>query len=121
MPEAPRKRPEDHTVLLTLRGHIRARPKAVFDSLDRRLRPGSDAVSYYTADPAAFLIVTQGGWWYRGEYRVVPDESGSHVEHTIVNVAQRAPRISRFTARKVVAAAPAAFTVLLKELRSELE
>lgn len=121
MPEAPRTRPERHTVLSTLRGHIRARPKAVFDALDARMRPAGQAESLYLADPAAFLIIAQGGWWYRGEYRIVPDETGSHLEHTIVNVAQRAHRLGATTGRKVLASAPADFEKLLRQLRLELE
>lgn len=49
-------------------GHVKARPKAVFEALDARLRPGDSAFELYTADAAAFFIIAQGGWWYRGEY-----------------------------------------------------
>ena len=108
-------------MLRSFRAHVRARPAAVFAALERRLRPGDDAESYYTADPAAFLIIVQGGWWYRGEYRVVPDETGSNVEHVIVNVAQHARALSGITARRVLAAAPADFEALVRRLRSELE
>jgi hypothetical protein len=121
MPEAPRSRPEGSELLVSFSGHIAARPKAVFDALDSRLRPGEHAQSLYLADPAAFLVVAQGGWWYRGEYRVVPDESGSNLEHRLYNVAQTAHRVGGFTARRVVSAAPAEFQRLLKELRLDLE
>jgi hypothetical protein len=121
MPEAPRSRPARFVVLHTFRGHLRARPASVFAALDARFRPSGASDSLYLADSAAFLIVAQGGWWYRGEYRVVPDENGSHVEHVIVNVAQTARSLGMFTGRRVVADAPAAFETLLRQLRLELE
>jgi len=121
MPEAPRTRPKDAELLGSFRGYIAARPRAVFDALDARLRPGEAAESLYLADASAFFIVAQGGWWYRGEYRVVPDERGSHLEHSFYNVAQTARRIGRFTGRKVIEGAPAEFQRLLKELKLDLE
>jgi len=121
MPEAPRSRPASFVVLHTLRGHVRARPAAVFAALDSRFRPSASSDSLYLADPSAFLIVSQGGWWYRGEYRVVPDERGSHVEHQMLNVAKTARSLGRFTGRKVVDDAPVAFETLLRQLRLELE
>ena len=121
MPEASRSRPASVVVLHTLRGHVRARPAAVFAALDARFRPSDSSHSLYLADPAAFLIVSQGGWWYRGEYRVVPDERGSHVEHVMLNVAQTARSPGRFTGRRAVLDAPAAFETLLRQLRLELE
>ena len=120
MPEAPRRRPDDSVVLLALSGHLKARPRAVFEALDARVRPEDTSRSLYTADPNAFLIITQGGWWYRGEYRVVPDERGSNVEHTLLNIA-RARRMGRFTGRKVIEAAPAEFERMLRQLRLSLE
>lgn len=121
MPAAPRKRPQQHTVLQSFRAHFRARPAAVFAALDARMRPGADSRVLYTADPAAFLVILQGDWWYRGEYRVVPDETGSNLEHVIVNVAQRARAISRLTARSALAAAPGEFDAIVRRLRLELE
>lgn len=121
MPEAPRTRPAGSEVLATFAGHVRARPAKVFEAIERRMRPAPDADSLYTADPAAFLVIAQGGWWYRGEYRVVPDESGSNVEHAILNVAQTAHRLGRFTGRRVLREAPGRFETMLRELRLELE
>jgi hypothetical protein len=120
MPEAPRRRPEDAVVLHSFSGHVKARPKAVFEALDRRFRPDERSRSLYTADPAAFLVIAQGGWWYRGEYRVVPDEYGSNVEHSILNIAQQR-RMSGSAARKVIDDAPQDFERLMKELRLDLE
>jgi hypothetical protein len=120
MPEAPRRRPDDAVVVRAFSGHVKARPKAVFEALDRRFRPQEGSNSLYLADAAAFLIIAQGGWWYRGEYRVVPDESGSNVEHTMLNIA-RQRRMGRFTGRRVIEAAPDEFERLLRELRLDLE
>lgn len=121
MAEAPRTRPEHSTVLHILRGHVKARPRAVFEAIAGKLDPGPEAGSFFTADSSAWLVIAQGGWWYRAEYRIVPDENGSHVEHTLLNVAERARRLGRFTGRKEIDAAPAAFERLLAELRAELE
>jgi hypothetical protein len=121
MPEAPRSRPANYVVLHTLHGHVRSRPAPVFAALDARFRPSDSSGSLYRADPGAFFIVAQGGWWYRAEYRVVPDECGSHVEQVILNIAQTARTLGRFTARRVVERAPGAFQTLLRQLRLELE
>ena len=121
MPEASRSRPAGSVVLHALRGHVRARPAAVFAALDARFRPSDNSRTLYLADSSAFLIVSQGRWWCRGEYRVVPDERGSHVEHIMLNVAKTARSLGQFTGRRVVADAPGAFENLLRQLRLELE
>lgn len=121
MPHAQRARPASFVVLHTLRGHVRARPTAVFEALDARFRPGESSDTLYLSDPSAFLIVAQGGWWYRGEYRVVPDEHGSNVEHIVANIAQTARRLGRFAGRRIIARAPNDFETLLRQLRLELE
>jgi hypothetical protein len=121
MPEAPRERPLNYTLLRSFSGHIKARPQDVFTALVKRLNPGNGARSYFTADPRAYLVITQGGWWYRGEYRVVPDDHGSHIDHSILNVAQRAHRLGAWTGRKVIAESSAEFEKMLRQLRLELE
>lgn len=121
MPEAPRKRPEPHTVLVTLNGHVRARPHDVYEAIVRRSDPGPGGRSDFTADPRAHLVISQGGRWYRGEYRVVPDDYGSHVQHVIVDVSKRQRPLGRFTGLSVVEKAPAEFERLLRQLRLELE
>jgi hypothetical protein len=120
MPEAPRRRPDNATVLCSFHGHVKARPAAVFDALAQRLRPTSDR-DFFTADPVASLIVVQGRWWYRAELRVVPDDTGSRVEETILNVAGRAHWAGPVAGRRVLAAAPAAFDRLVTRLRQQLE
>jgi hypothetical protein len=108
-------------VLRSFRGHVRARPVAVFEALAERLRPATDARCYFTADATASLIIVQGGWWYRAEYRIVPDDTGSRVEQTLLNVAERARWAGPLIGRKKVATAPSGFDRLLKELRESLE
>jgi hypothetical protein len=120
MPEAPRRRPDNATVLGSFQGHVKARPSAVFDALVQRLRPAGER-GLFTADPVASLVIVQGGWWYRAELRVVPDDTGSRVEETIVNVAQRAHWAGPVVGRRVLAAAPAAFERLVTRLRQQLE
>ena len=121
MPEAPRERPQNYTLLHSFSGHVKARPRDVFDAIARRFDPGPRSKSLFTADARAYLVISQGGWWYRGEYRVVPDDHGSHVEHVILNVAQRGHRLGAWTGRKVLADAPVEFARLLRQLRLELE
>lgn len=107
-------------MLLALSGHVKARPKAVFDALDARFNPGEASSSLYTADSSAFLVIAQGGRWYRGEYRIVPDARGSNVEHTMLNIAYER-RFVRLAARRVVRSTPGEFRRLVKELRLDLE
>jgi hypothetical protein len=121
MSEAPRRRPDGHTVLGTFCGQVRARPNVVFDALAAHLHPGPDAHSYFTADPISSLIIVQGGWWYRAEYRVVAGESGSLIEHTLLNVAERMHWAGPIAGRREIAAAPAVFQAMVKALREELE
>lgn len=35
-------------------------------------------------------IAFQGGWWYRGEYQLEPDTSGTRIVHRVYNAATRA-------------------------------
>lgn len=121
MPEAPRQRPQNYTLLHSFSGHVKARPQDVFEAIARRFDPGASSRIQFTADARSYLVITQGGWWYRGEYRVVPDDHGSHVEHVILNVAQTGHRLGAWTGRKAIADAPAEFAKLLRQLRLELE
>lgn len=114
-------RPQHATVLHSFRSHVRARPRAVFDAIARRFDPGKDAQSFFTADSAAGLVIVQGGWWYRGEYRVIPDDLGSRVEHVLLNIADSGRRLTRSADRRLIEAAPADFGRLMTSLRAELE
>ncbi|HEU4808252.1 MAG TPA: hypothetical protein VFT01_08320, partial [Homoserinimonas sp.] len=60
MPEAPRERPENYTLLHSFSGHVKARPRDVFDAIARRLDPGAGSRSYFTADARAYLVIAQG-------------------------------------------------------------
>ncbi len=121
MPEAPRERPAHAVVLHESQAHIRARPKPIFDAIAQRFDPGDGARSFYTADSSAWVVIVQGGWWYRAEYQVIPDDSGATVEHALLNVAETGKRIGRWASRKVVETAPADFERLITSLRAELE
>lgn len=121
MPEAPRSRPEKHTVLSSFAANIKARPDAVFAAAAARLREGTGTVGDYLADPDELLIVVQGGWWYRAEYRIVPDDRGVILEHVLVNVAQRGDKAAPLAGRRAITGAPLAFHDLVKRLRAELE
>lgn len=121
VPDAPRERPPHAFVLHDLHSHIRARPRAVFDAISGRFDPGEDAQSHFTADSAAWLVIVQGGWWYRAEYRVIPDDEGSRVEHVLLNIAATSRSLGRFAGRRLIASAPADFARLITSLRAELE
>ncbi len=108
-------------MLHTFSGHVKARPLDVFDAIARRLEPAPGSGGSFLADARSYLVISQGGWWYRGEYRVVPDDHGSHVDHVMLNVSQRAHRLGALTGRKAIARAPAEFAKLLRHLRIELE
>jgi hypothetical protein len=85
-----------------------------------RIRPDSPEGGSFATDPARRLLVSQGGWWYRGEWRVLPDPAGSRVECEIVNVARTAHWAGPVAGRAVLKAAPEAFRALLAELEREL-
>ena len=110
------ERPQKHTELRAFAGVVSGAPDAVFASLRARLEGGH---GHFAADPATRRIVQQGDWWYRGEYRVLPDDAGSRVEYEIVNVAQTAHLLAPLTGRDVLRASPAAFAQLLGELEDE--
>jgi hypothetical protein len=120
MTDAPLDQPARHTVLRSFAGHLEAGPDAVYARLVAWLAPGDETGGHFLADPARRLVVVQGDWWYRGEYRVLPEGTGSRVEHEIINVAQFAHWAGAWTAGSVVRAAPAAFQRLLTELETEL-
>ncbi|HRN29411.1 MAG TPA: hypothetical protein PK890_06905, partial [Terrimesophilobacter sp.] len=115
------ERPEGAVVLARFSAHVAARPRPVFETIERILNPGDDAHSDFLADPGRSLIVAQGGWWYRAEYRVVPDDKGSNVEHWLINTSGRETRFGKPVGHKQVAAAPSEFERLVARLREELE
>lgn len=120
---ASRSRPADCVTLGSFSGHVRARPAAVFAALEARYGPSGTVKirRHYFANGPAFFILVQGVWWYRAEYRVIADESGSNVEHAQLFVATRARKLARLFGKRVAAAAPTEFATVLRQLRLELE
>ena len=102
MAEAPKDRPAKHTVLREFSGTVAAAPEKVLAAL-----PGTRYGS---------LVVEQGEWWYRAEYRVTPVDGGSRVELTIVNVAQSGHWAAPIAGRNELRWAERAFTELLRSL-----
>src|SRR3954467_9071529 len=92
---APRERPAKHTVLREFTRDVAAPPEVVLAAL-RGTRYDS-------------LVVEQGDWWYRAEYRVEPQGTGSRVALTIVNVAQQLHWSAPLAGRRELADAERAF------------
>ena len=64
-----------------------ARPPAeVFERLRLKLGGGGHPMRM-EVDRERGCVAVQGGWWYRGEYRVTADPAGARVEHRVVNAA----------------------------------
>jgi len=116
VPGAPIERPPHGTVLRRFAGTVAAPPSAVFDAVLARVRPTSPEGGGFASDPITGLVVVQGGWWYRAEYRVSADPGGSRLELTLVNVATPAHWLGPLTGRAVLRASPAAFERLIAEL-----
>jgi hypothetical protein len=111
------ERPPKHTELRAYAGVVSGPPDAVFAALRARLEGGE---GHFAADPVTRRIVQQGDWWYRGEYRVSPDDAGARIEYEIVNVAQTAHLLAPITGRDVLRGSAAAFARLLGELEDEV-
>lgn len=96
---APLGRPAKHTVLRKFVREVSAPTEAVLAAL-----PGTRYDD---------LVVVQGDWWYRAEYRVEPLATGSRVELTILNVAERLHWSAPIAGRRELADAERAFDRLL--------
>jgi hypothetical protein len=114
-------RPAKSTVLRSYAGEIHANPADVYAAIKRRLTPPAPDVTGFTADDAHHLLIVQGGWWYRGEYRVLPSPGGSRIEHELVNVAQVAHWAGPIAGRKSIVQSAHVFGRLLTELAADLE
>jgi hypothetical protein len=121
MPIAPRERPSLATVLGEYSAFISDDADVVFDALARRVKNASPPASSILIDKAQRLVVLQGEWWYRGEWRVTVEAAGSDVDYSIINVARRAHWAGRLTARSVLKQAPGEFLALASAVRDELE
>lgn len=120
MQEASLERPANNTPLLALAGIIHADADTTYEALAELVAPTEGQASY-VRDDATRTLVLQGGWWYRGEYRVLPDEDGARVEHELVNVARTAHWAGPITGRSVIADTPALFQQLLTDLAARVE
>ena len=103
------RRPEGAPVLRELHGRVAADADRAFAALVRRIQPQA-------VDTAVRRAVVQGGYWYRGEYVVAAEGSGSTVHYTIVNVAPPPKLLGVLTGRGEVRAAPANFRSLLRSI-----
>lgn len=99
-------------------GVVSRSPDEVFEALRIRVTGGGYPMKTEVDRERGFLAV-QGGWWYRGEYRVTADPAGARVEHRVVNAATRGrwgvPLANRFFVG-FRARTAAAFVRLLEEL-----
>ncbi len=120
MAEAVRYRPPGSELVFESTAHLRVRPQKLFESIRRRLNPGEEAASLFSADPIGLRVITQGGGWYRAEYQVVPDELGCLIEHVLLDVSGRSGEPPR-SVQKVIEDAPESFNRLVEVLRAELE
>lgn len=116
VPGAPLERPAHGTVLREFGDLVPGDPDTVFAAVLDRVRPASPEGGNLSTDPVQRLIVVQGGWWYRAEYRVTPDSVGSRLGMTIVNVAKPAHWAGPITGRSVLRASGEAFQQLVEEL-----
>ncbi|TFC29802.1 hypothetical protein E3O53_13265 [Cryobacterium sp. TMT2-18-3] len=109
--------PERHTVLRSFAGHLEAGPDAVFNRLVTAMASGAAGGGNVHTDRDRRRLVLRRGWWYRGEYQVLPEEqAGSLVQYEIINVAQLLPWAGSWAAASVLRAAPRAFQALLTGL-----
>lgn len=67
-------------------GVVARPPGEVFEAVRRAVTGGGYPMRTEIDRERGFLAV-QGGWWYRGEYRVTADPAGARVEHRVVNAA----------------------------------
>jgi hypothetical protein len=118
VPEHPRSGSALVKTLAEASGVVARPPAEVFERLRRKLAGGAYPLRMDVDREHGFVAV-QGGWWYRGEYRVTADPAGARVEHRVVNAATRGrwgvPPANRFFVgfRRKVAAG---FADLLREL-----
>jgi hypothetical protein len=115
--EATLDRPDGAEVLRELHGVLALAPDRALSALAERLDP--HGASAFLVDRHTRTIVLQGGYWYRGEYVVEPDGSGSVVRYTIVNVAPPPRALGALTGRGELRAAPANFRSLLGSISDD--
>ena len=103
------ERPDPQTLLRAYSAELPLPVESVTEALASLLSP----VQVYTD-----LLVVQGGWWYRAEYRVVAVDGGSRIDHELLNVASPAHWAGPITGRASIRDAEAAFARLVEGVRS---
>jgi hypothetical protein len=121
MAEALRDRPHVATVLRSFSDFVSGDDDTVFAALSKRLAADVHAASFSLVDPVERLIVVQGDWWYRGEWRVTRDPAGSDIEYEILNVARRARWAGKLTGRRAIRDSSAVFSAVVESVRTEVE
>jgi hypothetical protein len=71
--------------IVEVSGVVSKAPSEVFAGIERRLKADSPPAEI---DWARRTLVSQGGWWYRGEYHVTADPAGARVTHRVLNAAE---------------------------------
>ncbi|WP_052423803.1 hypothetical protein [Nonomuraea candida] len=85
--------------LAEVAGVLEAPVAAVWNALAEELLPEGGRSGRFTiqdapghtstVEVAGHTIAIQGGWWYRGEWSVVPHAKGALLVHRVFNVARR--------------------------------
>ena len=66
-------------------GHIQTPTDALQKGLVAKFSDG-----YHNVEAKEGQVIVQGGWWYRGEYRLEAHGNGTRVTLTVYNIASRA-------------------------------
>ena len=95
---------------------IDAPPDRVFAALASAVDPGP--ASNLAIDEAAGMIVVQGDWWYRAEYRVDADAAGTRIRFTLLNVARPAHWAGPITGRVAIRSSARDFGEVIAGVRA---
>jgi hypothetical protein len=121
MAEATHERPPVATLVRSFADFVSADEDVVFEALVKRLSSDVSEASFSLVDPQGRLIVVQGNWWLRGEWRVSRDPAGSDIEYDIVNAAARGRWFGRMTGGRALKDASRQFTEIIESVRTEVE
>jgi len=109
------RRPTPATLLREHQSVIGAPLDRVFAALAAAVDPGPE--SHFAVDPAAGMIVVQGGWWYRAEYLVTADSAGTRIQFTLLNVASPAHWAGPITGRAAIRSSAHDFGDVIEKVR----
>lgn len=109
-------RPSPSTVLREHQAVVGAEVGAVFRALVEAVDPGPE--SGFAIDEPAGLVVVQGGWWYRAEYRIAGDSAGSLIGLVLLNVASPAHWAGPLTGRAAIRSSARDFGDLVERVRA---